>query len=132
MNKMLVLGLLIGIVSIGMFGIQSIFAQENGDTNEGLEFATGDAGIVLLLGVGAGFLTAYQGYRTTNKDFDTLKFFDGVIMAVLGAVPLAIGAAMTQTNMGIFEYVMIFFAALGIGNQITKTRAKTVPSNEGV
>ena len=98
---------------------------------QGIEFDTTQAGIVIILGVGAGFLVAYQGYRTTKEDWDTLKFFDGVIYAVLGAVPLAIGTAIIQTNLGIFEYVIVFFGAVGIGSQIQKTRKSTIPSNEG-
>ncbi len=90
---------------------------------------TEQAATVLLLGIGAGVLTAYQGYRTTKADWDTLKFFDGVIMSVLGSVPLAIAAAATGAQLDMFGYILIFFAALGIGNQITKTRKKTVPSN---
>lgn len=87
------------------------------------------AGIVIGLGIGAGFLTAYQGYRTTNEDWDTLKFFDGVIEHTLGAIPLALAAAVSQTSFGLVEYAIIFFAAIGVGVQINYSRKKTVESN---
>lgn len=85
--------------------------------------------IIVLLGIGAGALLAYQGYRTTAEDWDSLKFFDGLIMSVLGSVPLAIGAAITSTELNIFGYVLIFFSALGLGQQFLASRKKTIPSN---
>jgi len=130
MNRLLLAGVLIGIISIVSFGLTSVYAQEEGTLDlGGIEFSTDSMFVVVLLGIGAGFLTAYQGYRTTAADWDTLKFFDGVIKAVLGSVPLAIGSALTQTQLGVFEYVMIFFAALGIGVTITQARKKTIGSN---
>ena len=40
------------------------------------------------------------------------------------------GLAVIQTNLGIFEYVIIFFGALGLGSQIQKSRKPTIPSNQ--
>lgn len=117
---------MVGFIGYNEFAI----AQEEADaaaTIEGID--TDQAITVILLGIGAGTLLAYQGYRTTKADWDTLKFFDGLIMSVLGSVPLAMIAAATNTSLDIFGYVLIFFAALGIGQQITVTRKKTVPSN---
>jgi hypothetical protein len=107
------------------------FAQEEITESPLDGIAPEQALIVVLLGVGAGFLTAYQGYRTTPEDFDKLKFFDGVIYGIIGSVPLAIGSAMT-VELDVFGYVMIFFAAIGVGGQIRKTRQKTIPSNATV
>ena len=129
MNKLIMLTVLVASLAIGAYGVQSVFAQEEG-TVAGIVFSTDQMLIVIVLGIGAGFLTAYQGYRTTKNDWDTLKFFDGVIMAVLGSVPLAIGSALQATQLGVFEYVMIFFASLGIGMTINRARKKTVGSNE--
>ena len=116
---------------IGLMANQYAMAQdaEAEDTDPVVEFNTGQSATVILLGIGAGTLAAYQGYRTTKADWDTLKFFDGLIMSVLGSVPLAITAAVINTQLDLFGYVLIFFAALGIGNQITKTRKTTIPSN---
>ncbi len=120
--------MLVAMVSFVGFNEFAI-AEEHEEAAEAL-INSEQAATVLLLGIGAGVLTAYQGYRTTKAEWDTLKFFDGVIMSVLGSVPLAIAAAATGATLDLFGYVLIFFAALGIGNQITKTRKKTVPSNE--
>ena len=116
---------------IGLMANQYVLAEEHGEeaTDPIVEFNTGQAATVIFLGIGAGTLAAYQGYRTTKADWDTLKFFDGLIMSVLGSVPLAITAAVINTQLDLFGYVLIFFAALGIGNQITKTRKTTIPSN---
>ncbi len=119
------------LMLVGMIAFMSYeyaIAEEHEEEAEPL-IDTDQATMVILLGVSAGVLAAYQGYRTTKADWDTLKFFDGVIMSVLGSVPLAITAAATGATLDLFGYVLIFFAALGIGNQITKTRKKTVPSN---
>ena len=121
------------VAMVSFIGFNEYALAEDHEVTEETEEAAGinteQAASVLLLGIGAGVLTAYQGYRTTKADWDTLKFFDGVIMSVLGSVPLAIAAAATGAQLDMFGYILIFFAALGIGNQITKTRKKTVPSN---
>lgn len=120
------------LVVMGVFigSNEYILAQDENGGEEIIEdFTTEQSVTVIGLGVGAGLLLAYQGYRTTGDDWDTLKFFDGVIMSVIGSVPLAIGAAVTATELNIFMYVAIFFAALGIGQQISATRKRTIPSN---
>ena len=124
--KALLLGTIVATLALGL---NSVFAQEEAQDEFVLD--ANQSIIVVLVGAFAGLLTAYQGYRTTKENWDTLKFFDGVIMAILGSVPLAIGSAITQTQLGVFEYVMIFFASLGIGVQIKYTRQPTVPSNAG-
>lgn len=96
---------------------------------ESMTFNSTEMATVILIGIAAGFLNAYQGYRTTPDDFDTLKFFDGVIKASLSSVPLAIGAAVAQTELNLFIYALIFFAAIGISVQWTKSRQTTIPSN---
>lgn len=88
--------------------------------------------IVVGIGFAAGVLQAYQGYRVTKEDWDTLKFFDGIIKNTLASIPLAITAALTQTDMNLFTYVTIFFAATGIAVQYSYARKKTVGSNEDV
>jgi len=123
------------VAFVAMMGYNQVtLAQEDvGEETEDAEttgFDMEQSVTVVGLGIGAGLLLAYQGYRTTKADWDTLKFFDGVIMSVLGSVPLAIAASATSTELDMFGYVLVFFAALGIGQQITVTRKKTVPSNE--
>lgn len=95
---------------------------------KGMEINSNQAITVVVIGIVAGFLVAYQGYRTTPDDFDALKFFDGVIYAVIGSVPLAIGTAVT-VQLDVFGYVTVFFAAIGIGSQIKQSRKTTIPTN---
>lgn len=97
---------------------------------QGVQFDTTQSITVVLIGVGAGFLVAYQGYRTTTKDWDTLQFFDSVIKATLVSIPLAVGSAITQTHLGIFEYVAIFGASMGFAWQLKKSMKPTLSSNE--
>jgi len=118
------------VAMVGFIGINEFAIAQEVETTAIVEGINTDQAItVVLLGIGAGTLLAYQGYRTTAKDWDTLKFFDGLIMSVLGSVPLAIAAAATNTTLDMFGYVLIFFAALGIGQQVITTRKKTIPSN---
>ena len=124
--SLLMFGIIGSILIIPEFG--NAFAQTV--EVQGIEFDTTQGLIVISLGIGAGVLVAYQGYRTTKEDWDTLKFFDGVIYSVIGAVPLAIGTAITQTDLGIFGYATVFFASLGIGYQIQKSKQPTIPSNQ--
>ena len=114
---------------VGSLGIsQKAYAQTIDVSNIAVDTQQGL--IIVGLGIGAGFLVAYQGYRTTKKDWDTLLFFDGVIKAVIGSVPLAIVGAMSQSSFGVVEYTIIFFGAMGISHQIKKSTQKTVPSNQ--
>ena len=117
------------IASMMIIPVSNTFAQ-NLDV-QGIEFDTNTGLTIVLIGVSAGVLVAYQGYRTTKENWDTLKFLDGLIYSVLGSVPLAIGSAITQTHLGIFEYVMIFGASMGFGWQMRKSREPTVASNQG-
>lgn len=132
MNKTLKMSVLMFSI-IAFVALMSNFGTAFAQTVviQGLEINTTQAVTVIFLGVGAGVLVAYQGYRTTKDDWDTLKFFDGVIYSVLASVPLAVGTALTQTELGIFGYVTIFFASLGIGYQIKQSKKSTIPSNEG-
>lgn len=96
----------------------------------GIEFDTTQSVTIIVIGVSAGLLVAYQGYRTTSKDWDTLVFFDSVIKSTLISIPLAVASAITQTHLGIFEYVTIFGASMGFAWQLRKTLKPTIPSNE--
>jgi len=135
MQKFRILALTMLVVLAISVTAEHGFAQDDSEpvaveeVEDVVSITTAQSAYVILLGIGAGTLVAYQGYRTTNQDWDTLKFFDGLIMSVIGSVPLAIGAAITQTQFGLFDYAVIFFAAIGVGVQISKTRKKTVPSN---
>ena len=95
---------------------------------KGIGVNSNQAITIVVIGIVAGFLVAYQGYRTTPDNFDALKFFDGVIYAVIGSVPLAIGTAIT-VELDVFGYVTVFFAAIGIGSQIKQSRKTTIPTN---
>ena len=85
--------------------------------------------MVVAIGIFAGLVRAYQGYRKTGEDFDTLKFLDSVITSAIVSVPLAIGSAILQTEFNVFTYVTVFGAAIGFTSQIQAIREKTIPSN---
>ncbi len=127
MNRTMKIGLITTVVLAGLLTTDLAFGQtiEAG----GIVIDEKQSLTVLGLGVLAGVITAYQGYRTTKEPWDTLKFFDGLIMNVIGSVILAIGAAVTQTELNVFGYVAVFAGAMGIGVQINYSRRKTVPSN---
>lgn len=127
-TKNMVLLTLAIIGSMMVIPVSNVFAQTV--DIQGIEFDTTQSITVIGLGVGAGLLVAYQGYRTTKADWDTLIFFDGVIKCVLVSVPLAVGSAITQTHLGIFEYVIIFGASMGFAWQMKKTQKPTLSSNE--
>lgn len=127
MRKIHILAIL-SIVALAGFVTSDFASAQEIEIVDGVEINGEQAITVVFIGIAAGFLVAYQGYRTTPEDFDTMKFFDGVIYAVIGAVPLAIGTAMT-VNLDVFGYVTIFFAAIGVGSQIKKARQRTIPSN---
>jgi len=127
MNKLTKLGLFVIVAFTALMATDQAFSQEL--DNVGFQINETQAGIVILLGIGGGFLTAYQGWRTSpeNETWSTIKFFDGVIQHSIAGVSLAIGAAVSQTEFGIFGYVMVFFAAIGAGVQINYSRQKTIP-----
>jgi hypothetical protein len=127
MNKLTKLGL-VAIVALTMLLTSGqAFSQELDGI--GIKINTEQATIVVLIGIGGGFLTAYQGWRTSPESdtWSTLKFFDGVIQHTIAGVALAIGAAISQTEFGIFGYVTVFLAAIGAGVQINYSRRKTIP-----
>lgn len=127
MNKLTKLGLLCIVAFTTLLTSEQAFSQELDGI--GIKINTEQALIVVLIGIGGGFLTAYQGWRTSpdSETWSTLKFFDGVIQHTIAGVSLAIGAAISQTEFGLFGYVMVFFAAIGAGVQINYSRKKTVP-----
>lgn len=125
MNKYKKISLVLIIAMIGLVGIGQTSYGQNVDALANI--SSEQSIIVVVLGIGAGALVAYQGYRTSSEDWNTLRFFDGLIMSVIGSIPLAIGAAISQTELNLFGYVAIFFSAIGVGYQITQTRKKTVP-----
>jgi len=124
-NNKLAMFAMFSVIAVAMVGMNYSYGQ----SISGFEINTEQSAIVISLGIGAGILVAYQGYRTTPEDWDTLKFFDGVIKNTLASVPLAIGAAVTQTEINLFVYAMIFFAAMGISTQYSYSRKKTIPNN---
>jgi hypothetical protein len=97
---------------------------------QGFEIDTTQSLTVIGVGFSAGLLVAYQGYRATSKDWDTLVFLDSVIKSVLVSVPLAVTSALTHSSLGIFEYVLIFGASMGFAWQLRKTMKPTLSSNE--
>lgn len=127
MNKLTKIGLVFIAIFAAVMTSGQAFSQEL--DNSGFQINETQAGIVVIIGIGGGFLTAYQGWRTSpdSETWSTLKFFDGVIQHTIAAVALAIGAAISQTEFGVFGYVTVFLAAIGAGVQINYSRQKTIP-----
>lgn len=117
-----------GIVA-SMAIIPSAFA-ETLDMN-GISVNTTQGLTVIVIGAFAGVTVAYLGYNKTKENWDTIKFIDSVIHAVLVSVPLAVACAMAQTNLGIFEYVTIFGSAMGYSWITKKVTQPTITSNQG-
>ena len=125
-NRLVMFGIF-SLIAVAMIGVDQANAQSI--SMDGFEINAEESAIVIGLGLGAGILVAYQGFRTTPEDFDGLKFLDGVIKNTLASVPLAIGAAVAQTELNVFVYAIIFFAAMGISTQYSYSRKKTIPNN---
>jgi len=112
------------VVLVGTLGIMNMaYAQEE------LRLVDEQTLKIILVGTLGGLLMAYQGYRTSKEEWDTLKFFDGVLHTVIVSVPIALGAALTQTDLSLYGLVLVFFASIGAGSQLMEARTKTIPSN---
>lgn len=113
-RKIAVIGIILIAVSLSL-GINSAYAQEP-RTLEDISFE--GEGIIVIIGVLGGLVTAYQGFSKTNSPFNVRKFFDRVIISIIASVGIAIGAFASTTETGLFMYVMVFFASIG-ASQLT-------------
>lgn len=113
-RKIAVIGVILIAVSISL-GINSAYAQEPVSL-EDISFE--NEGIIIIIGVTGGLVSAWQGFSKTNTPFNPRKFIDRVIVSIIASVGIAIGAFASTSETGLFMYVMIFFASIG-ASQLT-------------
>ncbi len=113
-RKIAVIGIILIAVSISL-GINSAYAQEP-KTLEDISFES--EGVIIIIGVVGGLVSAWQGFSKTNSAFNVRKFIDRVIVSIIASVGIAIGAFVATEETGIFMYVMVFFASIG-ASQLT-------------
>lgn len=82
---------------------------------------------IIGIGVIAGFVTAYNGFRkskngTNPEKFDITKFLDRVFMAVLGSIPLAVAESANVVKLDLFGAWIVFAASLGTSELIMEIR----------
>lgn len=116
-RKLAFAGMIFLAVSIGL-GIDSAYAQESSISLTDISFD--QEGIIIVIGVSAGLITAWQGFSKTNTPFNVRKFMDRVIASVIVSVGIAMASFATQTETGLFMYVLVFFAAMGATQVVIK------------
>ncbi len=84
---------------------------------------------IIGIGVLAGFVTAYNGYRRSQngespEPFNITKFLDRVFMAVIGSIPLAIAESANIIRLDLFGAWIVFAAALGTSELIMEIRTR--------
>src|SRR5574338_1236126 len=129
-NHIRLIAVLIGLTSMaGILGSTTPFAFAQDVTlSPGIELNTGQVINVIIIGGVAGLLVAYQGYSKSPNDFDSVRFVNGVLNAVLASIPLALATALT-TDLNAVGYVNVFFASAGLGGIISKARQTSISSN---
>lgn len=127
MNKKLLAVLIIAGLAIGLSTNQYAEAQEI-ELVEGVELNTTQVIYIIIIGGVAGVIVAWQGYDKSPNDFDKILFINGVRDAVLASIPIALTTALTM-ELNAVGYVIVFFAAMGLGDRISKARKASIPSN---
>ncbi len=118
-RKLAFAGIFLVAVSLAM-GFNSVYAQEP-RTLEDVSFE--QEGIIVIIGLVGGLVSAWQGFSKAGTAFDPRKFIDRVIVSVVASIAIAIGAFASTNETGIFMYVMVFLASIG-ASQLTITQAK--------
>ena len=128
MNKLYFVVLIAAALIVGTASSQTAFGQ-NFQITEGVELSTNQVIFVIGIGSLAGVIRAWQGYDKSPKDFDLLKFVNGIRDNILIAIPIAFGTALTMPDISAVGYVMIFFSVIGVVSMVHKTQEKSIPSN---
>jgi len=116
---------ILAIVAVSVSGIGLAHAQ-----TEEPEIAFSEFQLVIIgIGVLAGLVTAYNGYRKSQngdnpEPFNITKFLDRVFMAVLGSIPLAIAESANIIKLDLFGAWIVFAAALGTAQLIMEIRTR--------
>lgn len=123
-NTKLVAFFVIAITALTSAG--TAYAQETPEIE--IEFSPTQL-LIVVIGVFAGLVTAYNGYRKAKIDkpdekFDIGKFLDRVIIAIIASVPIAIGEAAGLVTLDLFGAILIFLAALGSAELVMEIRTR--------
>lgn len=133
MNKQLLLVVLIVGIAIGLTSFGGVFGQEEA-SDIPIAFTAQEV-IIVAVGALGGLTTAYLGYRKAKNDdpkivFDTTRFLDRIIMAVIPAVGFAIASSANLLEISAFSLYMVFTASLGTSELIMELRHRnTLKSN---
>ena len=73
----------------------------------------------LLVGAGAGALSAYLGWNRSAEPFDARKFLNGLITGIIAGVVVVLGSAAalqaaTDNSTVLLQLIVIVFAVLGV------------------
>jgi len=82
---------------------------------------------IILTGLVGGLLLAYQNERTHPTGLGYLGFVDTALRSVIVTIPIALASALTQTDLNLFGYVIVFFASIGATVQLQQVRQATIP-----
>ena len=113
------------VVAIMVTGTGLAFGQE---TPEEPEIVFNEFQIAIIgIGIAAGFVTAYNGWRKSQngdnpEKFVLTKFLDRVFIAALGSIPLAIAESVNVLKLDLFGAWIVFAAALGTTELIMEIR----------
>lgn len=116
------------LVAVMVTGTGLIFGQEEEPPQPEIEFNEFQVAIIGI-GAGAGFVTAYNGFRKSQngenpEKFVLTKFLDRVLMAVLGSIPLAIAESANMLKLDLFGAWIVFAAALGTAQLVMEVRTR--------
>jgi len=80
---------------------------------------------IVIVGVIAGLLTAYQGFSKSGKPFVLRLFLDRTITAIIASLGIAIASVVVEEPVTLFTLVLVFLASVGAATFALKGRIKT-------
>lgn len=69
--------------------------------------------ILIVIGIGAATLQAYQGWSASGEKFIPKAFVDRILAGALHAIWISITTALSYTTLSPIVYVLVFGAAVG-------------------
>ena len=118
----------ISALVVGMMSSQLSFGQEIQIT-ENMTLSSDQVFFIIIIGAVAGTVKAWQGYDKSPKDFDAIRFVNGVRDSILISIPAAFGIALGMPSINAVGYVIVFFGVIG-GTVIAQMAKKpSIPSN---
>ena len=80
---------------------------------------------IVLVGVLAGLVTAYQGFSKSGKPFVFRLFLDRTVTAVIASLGIAIASVALGESVTLFTLVLTFLASVGSASLILRNRKIT-------